>query len=378
MPDLRASLAQELDELKARSLYRTCRTSDADVLSFGSNDYLGLARDPRVMRAAALAAATHGAGSTGSRLTTGSREAHQELERALSALKGTDDALFFSSGYLAAIGAVPALTSSDDLILSDALNHASLIDGCRLSRATVRVFRHADAGHAAELLADRHRFRRVLVVTDGVFSMDGDLAPLPALADLCDHFDAWLMVDDAHGTGVLGETGAGTVEHFGLRGRVPIQMGTASKALGAEGGFIAGPSELVDLLRNRARSFIFSTAPTPATVAAVREALNVLQEEPELRANLARNGARLRVGLRSQGVTVPPGSTPIIPVLLGEPDRAVRAAAHLQASGLRIPAIRPPTVAEGTARLRVTVTAAHTSEQIERAIAAIAEAVRSA
>lgn len=378
MPHLRESLSQELDELKARSLYRACRPVDADVHSFGSNDYLGLARHPRVVRAAATAATEHGAGSTGSRLTTGTHQTHQDVERALAALKGTDGALFFSSGYLAAIGVIPALADRDDLVLSDELNHASLIDGCRLSRATVRVYRHAEPAHVAELLADRDRFRRVLLVTDGVFSMDGDLAPLPELADLCDRFDAWLMVDDAHGTGVLGDMGAGTLEHFGLRGRVPIQMGTASKALGAEGGFIAGSHELVDLLRNRARSFVFSTAPAPATVAAVLEALNVLQVEPELRVNLARNSAQLRVGLQRLGLTVPAGITPIVPVILGEANRALRVSAHLESAGIRIPAIRPPTVAAGTARLRVTVTAAHTSEQIERAITAIAEAVRSA
>jgi 8-amino-7-oxononanoate synthase len=331
-----------------------------------------------VVQAAMQATMEQGAGSTGSRLTSGTRAIHEELERELASLKGAEDALLFSSGYLAAIGAIPALVGREDLILSDELNHASLIDGCRLSRAAVRVYRHADSAHAAELLADRDQFRRVLLVTDGVFSMDGDLAPLPELADLCDRSDAWLMVDDAHGTGVLGPTGAGTVEHFGLRGRIPIQMGTASKALGSEGGFIAGSHELVDYLRNRARSFIFSTAPTPATVAAALEAIHVLKVQPELRANLARNGAQLRDRLRSLGLAVSPGITPIVPVLLGEADRAVRVSAHLESAGFQIPAIRPPTVAEGTARLRVTVTAAHTSEQIERAITAIAEAVRSA
>jgi len=378
MPDLRESLSTELDELKANSLHRTCRGagSGPGFVSFGSNDYLGLARHPAVTEAVARAAMEHGAGSTGSRLTTGTHAAHQEVEAALARLKGTEGAIYFGSGYLAAIGAIPALVGRDDLILSDALNHASLIDGCRLSRATLRVYRHADPTNAAELLSDRCRFRRVLLITDGVFSMDGDLAPLPELVALCDRFDTWLMLDDAHGTGVLGATGAGTVEHFGLQGRVPIQMGTASKALGTEGGFVAGSETLVDLLRNRARSFVYSTAPPPATVAAVLAALRVLETEPELRASLARNAAQLRTGLTASGLGVSAGNTPIIPVIIGEADRALRVSEHLASAGLRVPAIRPPTVPTGTARLRVTVTAAHTSEQIHRAIAAIAEAVR--
>jgi 8-amino-7-oxononanoate synthase len=383
MLSLRHALAADLDALSAAGLRRTCHAAERSTATtvevdgrslvvFGSNNYLGLAQQPGVVSAAHAALDEWGAGATGSRLTTGTTALHEALEQELAALKGAEAALFFPSGYQASVGVIPALAGRGDLILSDALNHASLIDGCRLSRAEVRVYRHANAGHASELLADRHRFRRVLLVTDGVFSMDGNLAPLPELAALCERVDAWLMVDDAHGTGVLGNSGAGTVEYFGLGGHVPIQMGTASKALGAEGGFIAGPAELIDYLRNRARSFVFSTAPTPATVASVRAALRLLEEEPERRIRLQQNIRQLRAGLRTRGIDVPDDITPIIPVLLGDAVKAVRASSRLEQEGFWIPAIRPPTVPEGTARLRMSVTAAHTGEQIEQAVAAIA------
>ena len=386
MDSLRHALSAELEELRDRDLLRRTRTIEPlegaealvdgrKVVLFGTNDYLGLSQHPAVVRAAAEAASRSGAGSTGARLTTGTRPEHEALERELAELKGAEAALFFGSGYQTALGTIPALVGRGDLILSDALNHASLIDGCRLSRAEVRVYRHNDAVHAAELLTDRHRYRRALLITDGVFSMDGDLAPLPELAELCERTDTWLMVDDAHGTGVLGETGAGTVQHFGLEGRVPIQLGTASKALGAEGGFIAGARELIDYLRNRARSWIFSTAPTPATVAAVRAALQVLHTEPEHRLALTRNTMRLREGLRAAGVPVVDGITPIVPVILGDASDALRASGELEQAGLFIPAIRPPTVPEGNARLRVCVSAAHTEAMIDRVVAEISRVV---
>lgn len=383
MHSLRQALSAELDNLSASGLWRRCRelrdvtattatVNGRSLVVFGSNNYLGLAQHPRLIAAAHEALKEWGAGATGSRLTTGTYSLHEQLERELAVLKGAEAALFFPSGYQASVGTIPALVGRGDLILSDGLNHASLIDGCRLSRAEVRVYRHADAEHAAELLADRSRFRRALLVTDGVFSMDGDLAPLPALADLCDATDAWLMVDDAHGTGVLGNSGAGTVDYFGLKGRVPVQLGTASKALGTEGGFIAGPAELIAYLCNRARSFVFTTASTPATVASVRAALQVVKEEPERRFTLWQSIQHLRGGLRERGVDVPEGVTPIVPVLIGDAERAVHAASLLEQAGLWIPAIRPPTVPEGTARLRVSVTAAHSREQVEQAVDAIA------
>jgi 8-amino-7-oxononanoate synthase len=381
---LREALTADLDGLRAAGLHRRLRGLETmpgprgllegrPVLILGSNNYLGLAGHPALRAAAAAAVGEWGAGSSGSRLTTGNLRVHEELERKLAELKGTEDALLFASGYQAAAGTIPALATRGDLVLSDALNHACLIDGCRLSRAEVRVYRHADVEHARALLADRHRFRRCLLVTDGVFSMDGDLAPLPDLVALCEASASWLMVDDAHGTGVLGATGGGSTEHFGLRGRVAVQMGTLSKALGAEGGFIAGCRELIDYLRNRARTFIFSTAPAPASAAAASAALDLLRAEPELRRRLAANAVRLRDGLRQAGFQVPEAGTPIIPIVVGAAGAAVAFAAALEARGIWAPAIRPPTVPEGTARLRVTVMAAHSDADVEEALRAFGD-----
>lgn len=387
MESLRSALAAELDRLREQSLYRAARPSSLApgpwieregrrLLNLGSNNYLGLTGHPRAREAAAEAVARWGTGSSGSRLTSGALVLHEELERELARLKGAEAALLFPTGYMANVGTIPALAGRGDLILSDALNHASLIDGCRLSRAEVRVYRHADPDHARSLLTDRDRFRRVLLVTDGVFSMDGDLAPLPDLCSLCEERDAWLMVDDAHGTGVLGAGGAGTAEHLGVADRVPIRMGTLSKALAAEGGFIAGSSELVDYLRNRARSFIFATAPAPATAAAALASLEILKAEPERRAGLLARARALRSALRQAGFSVPEGETPIIPVAAGEAKTALALAAALEERGVWAPAIRPPTVPEGTSRLRVSVTAAHSEAELEQAAAAFAAAGR--
>jgi 8-amino-7-oxononanoate synthase len=393
MESLRSVLAAELAEQCARGLYRRQRRLDGapgpravvegrSLLVLGSNNYLGLTEHPTVRAAAAAAIGEWGTGAGGARLTTGNLALHEALERELAAFKGTEDALLFATGYQANVGTIPALAGRGDLILSDALNHASLIDGCRLSRAEVRVYRHADALHARALLADRHRFRRCLVVTDGVFGMDGDLAPLPDLCTLCEERDAWLMVDDAHGTGVLGPTGAGTIEHFGLSDRVPIQMGTLSKALAAEGGFVAGCRELIDFLRNRARSFLFATAPVPAAVAAARAALGVIGREPAHRQRLAANVAQLRAGLEALGICLPDSpanvacGAAILPVVLGSAEAALDASARLEAAGVWIPAIRPPTVPEGTARLRLSVMATHTRADLDQALAALHSVLR--
>jgi 8-amino-7-oxononanoate synthase len=381
MDSLAQALSEELDDLRARGIYRRQRRLEAapgresvlegrPALVFGSNNYLGLTEHPQVRAAAVAAVEEWGSGASGSRLTTGNLALHEALERELALLKGAEAAVLFPSGYQAALGAIPALAGREDLLLSDALNHASLIDGCRLSRAEVRIYRHGDAEHAAALLSDRQRFRRSLLVTDGVFSMDGDLAPLPRLRALCEATDTWLMVDDAHGTGVLGETGAGTAERFGMRDRVPIQMGTLSKALASEGGFIAGTAVLADYLRNRARTFIFSTALAPASAGAARAALRLVREEPERRQRLASNAAWLRAALRELGLNVPPGETPIIPVILGSAERAMRFSRALEEEGVWAPAIRPPTVAEGTARLRVSVMATHSPADLDRALGA--------
>lgn len=351
------------------------------VLVLGSNDYLGLSTHPAVARAAAQVAeagmdvaggvGTGEVGSGGSRLTAGSRPAHRELEEALAAWKGTEDAVLFGSGYLANIGAIPALAGPGDLILSDTLNHASLIDGCRLSGAAIRVYRHGDADHAAALLrAERGRHRHCLLVTDGVFSMDGDLAPLPALSALARDYGAWLMVDDAHGTGVLGEGGSGTAEHLGVRGLVDVQMGTLSKALGAEGGFVAGSRVLCDLLRNRARSFIFSTAPAAPVVAASLAAVVLARGMASERRELWENACFLREGLEGLGFRLVPGEprVPIIGLLTGEAGPTMAMAAALEERGVYAPGIRPPAVPPGRGRLRVSVTAVVSREDLSWAL----------
>jgi len=366
-----SDIDDEVADLKARGVYRTTRRLDTAagpwvtlegrrMLVFGSNNYLGLATHDDVRKAAATAAMEWGAGAGAARLAGGNLEIHEALEAELADFKKTDAALLFSSGYMAALGGVRALAGESDLVLSDRLNHASLIDGCRLSRASVRVYRHADPGHAEELLADRRDFRRCLIVTDGVFSMDGDIAPLVELQALCRDRDALLFVDDAHGVGVIGETGAGAVEHTGIDPAGVIQMGTLSKALGSQGGYIAADGPTIELIRNRARSFVFDTAPAPAIVGAARKSLEILRTQPSLRARLRENVATLRAllsrgGSRTSGDDV----VPIIPVVVGDSATAMDLSRSLEEAGIWVPAIRPPTVPEGTARLRVTVTAAH-------------------
>jgi 8-amino-7-oxononanoate synthase len=346
------------------------------VLCLASNNYLGLAAHPEVVDAAAEAARRYGAGAGSARLITGGNVLHDELEARLAAFKGTEAALLFSSGYLANLGTVSALVGPGDAVFSDALNHASIIDGCRLSRADVVVYRHADAGDLAERLrAWRQRApagRRALVVTDSVFSMDGDVAPLPEIAAACDRHGAMLMVDEAHATGVVGPGGRGAVADHGLDGRVGVVMGTLSKALGAAGGFIAGSADLCAYLRNRARSFIFDTALPPPTAAAALAALGVLEREPERPVRARRLAARLANGLRAAGYDVPDPAAAVLPVVIGEPDAAMALSARLLDAGVLVTAIRPPSVPEGTSRLRATVMATHTDTEIERATAAFA------
>ena len=384
----REFLEDKLATLRAAGLYRQMRTFDGppaphtqlegrEVILMAANAYLGLNTDPRVVAAAQQAIARFGTGSGGSRLISGTSRLHREMEAALAALKGTEDCVLFGTGYQANVGAITALTGPADLILSDELNHASIIDACRLSRARTINYRHGDAEHLAGLLArERPHHRRCLIVTDGVFSMDGDIAPLPAICALADHFEALVMVDDAHATGVLGATGAGSAEHFGLHGSVPVQVGTLSKALASQGGFVAGSHRLCEFLRNRARPFIFSTASTPAAVAAALAALQVLRAEPERLRRLRAAAGRLRAGLTDLGYRVPPGETPILPVAIGAPERAVALATALLAEGLFVQAIRPPAVPPGTSRLRVTVMATHSDADLEVALVAFAAAGR--
>lgn len=378
-------IAKFLAELAAAHLVRrlqplesgtgpVVRISGREVLLFASNDYLGLARHPDVVHAASHATQTYGAGSGAARLISGSLPPHMEMEQSLARFKGTEAVLTFGSGYLANIGVIPALIGRGGLILADRLCHASLIDGSRLSGADFRIYRHNDLKHLESLLSNRRKGRRTLIVTDGVFSMDGDLAPLPELSGLARSYGADLYVDDAHGTGVMGTHGRGTIEHFGLEDAIPLQMGTLGKALGSSGAYIAGPTETIQYLLHTCRSFIFSTAPPPGSAAAVVAALQVLAREPERRARLWANRERLFTGLTRMGFTLSASASPIIPIQVGQADKALRFAEELLTNGVFAPAIRPPTVPERTSRLRVTVTSEHTAAQIDQALAAFERA----
>jgi len=338
------------------------------LVSFSSNDYLGLAGDPRLARAAARAMESLGVGAGASRLVVGDTDAHHALERAAAALMGAEAARAFNSGYAANAGILQALCGPEDVVFSDALNHASLVDGCRLSRAKVAVYPHADAGALERLLAASGGRRRV-VCTDAVFSMDGDCAPLRELAEVCRRHRAALVVDEAHALGVLGAAGRGLCEALGVE--VDVRMATLGKALGAFGAFAVGSAEVVELLMNRARTFVFSTALPAAVCAAGEEAISVMRAEPGLREALWRNIRRMAAGLRSLGVPAEARSA-IFPLVLGEPERALEVAAQLRARGVLVKAIRPPTVPEGTSRLRFAVTAAHSEAQIDRALEALA------
>lgn len=346
------------------------------LVNFSSNDYLGLAAEPRVAEALARGAARWGAGAGASRLVTGDFTPHRALEQALALLEGAEDALLFNSGYAANLGLLPALAGPEDLVCSDALNHASLIDGCRLSRARVEVYPHRDVAAVERLLVQGAGARRRLVVTDSVFSMDGDLAPLAELAALCERHGAALVVDEAHATGVLGPRGAGLVAALGLGGRVEVRMGTLSKAAGLLGAWVCGPRALRELLVNRARPLVFSTALPPALSVAGLEALAILAgpEGDARRARLARHRARFAQGLRALGLPARDDSA-IFPVLLGSPERALAAMQALRAEGLLVKAIRPPTVPQGTSRLRFALSAAHTDEQVGRALEALRKVV---
>ena len=354
----------------------TINLDGRDVVLLGSNNYLGLSTHPQVVAAAVEATETFGTGASGSRLISGNSKLYTTLETNLAKMKGTEAALVFSSGYVANTSIIPGLAGEGDLILSDALNHASIIDGCRLSRATKKVYRHCDMEHLESLLSEFTMFRRRLIVTDSVFSMDGDIAPLPDICDLAVQYEAMVLVDDAHGFGVLGKNGSGTVSHFGLEGKEIIQMGTLSKAVGALGGYIAGSRTLIELLINRARGFIFTTGLPPATLAAANAALDVIRSSPELRQHLFSYAKRLKTALTDLGYTLLPSETQILPVVLGSPQRATRMAEALLTEGVFAPAIRPPAVPAGTSRLRLTVMATHTEAEIEQAIAGFAEVYR--
>jgi len=339
------------------------------VLLLCSNNYLGLATHPAVIAAAQRAAAEYGVGAGASRLISGSMRLHHALEEELAALKGTQAALLFTSGYHANVGTLTALTGRDDVVFSDALNHASIIDGCRLSDAHVVVYPHCDLDALGRSLASTPARRR-FIVTESVFSMDGDTAPLTALCDLAERYAALVIVDEAHATGVIGPHGGGVVEAEGLQERVAVQMGTLGKALGTFGAFIAGRRSLVDLLINTARSFIYTTALPPPVVAAARAALQIASCEPEHRQRLQANAAALQHGLRRLGLTADTSLSHIIPILIGDAERTMELSERLLHAGVYVQGIRPPTVPAGTARLRATVMSTHSSEDIGFALEA--------
>lgn len=375
---LDADLEQRLGALADAGLRRVLRSVErragAEVvmdgraaIDFASNDYLGLAADPRIARAAARALEQAGTGAGAARLISGNHPLHERLEAEVAAFKQAPAALLFASGYAANTGAIPALVGRGDAVYSDALNHASLIDGCRLSRAEGRVFPHRDLGALDRMLAeDAGRFARRMIVVDAVFSMDGDLFPLDGLVELARRHGAWTYVDDAHGTGVLGPNGRGTAERFGVEDAIDVRMGTLGKALGTSGAFIAGSGRLRDWLINRARPFVFTTGTPPALAAAAVEALRIVREEPWRRDRLRDNARRTRDGLAALGFHAPgEADGHIVPVVLGDAERTMRVGAALRGRGYLAGAVRPPTVPPGGSRLRITLSAAHTAEQID-------------
>jgi glycine C-acetyltransferase len=389
-------IAEELEELRAKHLYRPLRVMSSEqgpvatvdgreVISLSSNDYLGLTHHPRLKAAAVEAVREYGAGSGAVRTIAGTMTLHEELEAELAAFKGTEAVLTFQSGFTANTGVIPTITGETDLIVSDALNHASIIDGMRLSKAPRKIYSHADLVALEAVLREATEsgrpdgsgpYRLILVVTDGVFSMDGDIAPLPGIVELAERYGAAVFVDDAHASGVLGRNGRGSVDHFGLHGRVAIQVGTLSKAVGVLGGYVAGSQALRDLLIQRARPFLFSTSHPPAVAAACREAIRLMDEETWRIERLWASTRRFKAELARLGFDTGRSETPITPVIVGESEAAIRFSARLFEEGVFATAVVFPTVALDQARLRAIVTAALTDEHLDRALEAMARVGR--
>ncbi len=381
-------LPHELERRRADHLYRVRRTIDGPqgpalqvdgrpMLAFCSNDYLGLAADPRLVQALQRGAARYGAGSGAAHLVTGHMRPHQALEEELAEFVGRPRALLFSTGYMANLGVISALLGSGDSVWEDRLNHASLIDGGLISRARFRRYPHGDSASLERRLDAPREGKRTLIASDGVFSMDGDLAPLPELARIARQRRAWLLLDDAHGLGVLGAQGRGTLEHFGLDpGAAPILMGTLGKAFGTFGAFVAGEEALVETLIQQARSYIYTTAPPPAVAEATRASLRIVREEPWRRERLRELVSRFRRGAGQLGLPLTASESPIQPLLAGSAQCALRWSQRLEEQGILVTAIRPPTVPEGEARLRITLSAAHSEAQVERLLGALEEVWR--
>lgn len=375
-------IENELKDIKNKDLFRILTELESaqspeiiidgkKYILLSSNSYLGLTIEPRVKKAAIEAIEKYGTGSGGSRLVSGSTDLHRQLEERIAKFKKTESAILFSTGYLANTGTISTLIGKDDIVYSDELNHASIIDGCRLSKAEIRIYKHLDTNHLESLLEnDKNSKCKKLIVTDTVFSMDGDLAPLPEIADLADKYGCMFMIDEAHSTGVLGKRGSGGTEHFGIEQRVPIVMGTLSKAVGSLGGYIAGSKKLIDFIRNRVRSYIFDTSLPASSLAASMAAIDIIEYEPERREYLWTLINRFKKGLEDIGLTVLPSHSAVIPVLIGQAQPTLDFAKSLRENGVYTPAVRPPSVPEGMCRIRATLMAKHTDKQIEKALKA--------
>ncbi|HSM76340.1 MAG TPA: glycine C-acetyltransferase [Bryobacteraceae bacterium] len=373
-------LSAQLDAWRAAGTFQRLRVLESacepvsrvdhrEVINLASNNYLGLANHQKLVDASVNAAKMYGAGSGAVRTISGTMSLHMQLEERIAAFKHVEACVVFQSGFAANAGTVSALLGPDDHIISDALNHASIIDGCRLSRAKIHVFPHGDTGVAEEKLkALETTPGRKLLITDGVFSMDGDIGPLPALVEIAERYGAIMMIDDAHSSGVLGRNGRGTVDHFHLHGRVDVQVGTLSKAIGVLGGYVCGTRDMIDFLHHRARPFLFSTSHPPAVAAACLAAFDLLEEEPERIEKLWSNTRRFQAALRNAGFDIGSTETPITPVMVGEAKTAHEFSRQLFENGLFATGIGFPTVPEGKARIRAIVTAAHTEETLDRAV----------
>ena len=380
-------LADELDALRAQGLYRRLRVLDGEqkartsfdhrsVVNLSSNNYLGLTTHPKLRERAIEAIRLFGVGSGSVRPIAGTMSIHMELEQKLAAFKHTEATVVFQSGFTANAGTVSSILGKEDFIVSDELNHASIIDGARLSRASIKVFPHRDAAAARAIVAALPRDRRTLIITDGVFSMDGDIGALPELCDVADEFGCIMMVDDAHASGVFGKNGCGTVDHFGLHGRVDVQVGTLSKAIGALGGYVAGSQALIEFLCHRARPFLFSTSHPPAVAAACLGAIEVLETEPQLIERLWDNTRFFKSGLQALGFNTGTSESPITPVIVGDAARAMKLSDELFQEGVFAQGIGFPTVARDKARVRTIVTATHTRDELQFALDAFGKVGR--
>ncbi|MHC4454484.1 MAG: 8-amino-7-oxononanoate synthase [Planctomycetota bacterium] len=377
-------ISDELENIKKEGLYRELNVvsnsqgvylevDGRTCLSFCSNNYLGLANNPLIVNAVKDAVEEYGWGAGASRLVSGNMTLHETLENEISLFKEKESAIVFPTGYMANIGAISSLVSKGDLVICDKLNHASIIDGCRLSGADFRVYAHCDIEKLENILKKSSNYPRKLIVTDSVFSMDGDLAPLPDIVSIASKYKAIVMVDEAHGTGVFGKKGRGVVEHFNLNKEIDIIMGTFSKAIGSLGGYVCGDVDLINFLRNKARSFIYTTALPPAVCAASIAGLKLIQKQPSLRESLWDNIRYLKDKLTLLNFNVITSESPIIPILIGDADKAVSVSKALYEKGILIPAIRPPTVPANSSRLRMTVMSTHTQDDLDKLLDALSD-----